>query len=241
MNENKPNKIYAQIIAVMQDISAVSKDRENEKQNYFFRGIDDVYNMLHPLLAKHGIFTLPTVLSVERSTGTYKGGGEYNYVKMRMRYTFFTTDGSFVDAVVEGEGMDSGDKAGNKAMAVAHKYALMQIFCIPTEEEKDPECDSPEMAPAKTTPPVAPKVHVCLPTVFKPGVKEQTEIKELVKKYKWQDAEVGDYIRSVLKKNKLHELTEAEYKQLKIEITTPNHVDESLAPGDFGWNKEELK
>ncbi|MFS0844210.1 MAG: ERF family protein [Roseburia hominis] len=30
--------------------------------------------------------------------------------------------------------MDSGDKATNKAMSVAFKYACFQVFCIPTEE-----------------------------------------------------------------------------------------------------------
>jgi hypothetical protein len=43
--------------------------------------------------------------------------------------------------------MDSGDKASNKAMSVAYKYAFMQIFCIPTEEEKDTEYKSPEVKP----------------------------------------------------------------------------------------------
>ena len=30
--------------------------------------------------------------------------------------------------------MDSGDKATNKAMSIAFKYACFQLFCIPTEE-----------------------------------------------------------------------------------------------------------
>ncbi|AIM22416.1 hypothetical protein SERRSCBI_14090 [Serratia sp. SCBI] len=30
--------------------------------------------------------------------------------------------------------MDSGDKATNKAMSIAYKYAAFQAFCIPTEE-----------------------------------------------------------------------------------------------------------
>jgi hypothetical protein len=51
--------------------------------------------------------------------------------------------------VVIGEGMDSGDKASNKAMAVAHKYAIIQVFAIPTEDDKDPENDSHEVVPGK--------------------------------------------------------------------------------------------
>ena len=40
--------------------------------------------------------------------------------------------------------MDSGDKATNKAMAAAFKYALFQTFCIPTEEMKDADAETPE-------------------------------------------------------------------------------------------------
>ena len=43
--------------------------------------------------------------------------------------------------------MDSGDKATNKAMAVAFKYACFQIFCIPTEEMQDPDADSHNVQP----------------------------------------------------------------------------------------------
>ena len=46
-----------------------------------------------------------------------------------------------------GEGMDSGDKASNKALAVAFKYACFQVFCIPTEEMKDPDAECHETAP----------------------------------------------------------------------------------------------
>ena len=36
------------------------------------------------------------------------------------------------------------DKSTNKAMAVAFKYACFQVFCIPTEEMKDPDAETPE-------------------------------------------------------------------------------------------------
>src|ERR1700761_9152159 len=47
---------------VMKGIDAIGKDRKNEQQKYRFRGIDDVYNMLHTLLAVHPIITNPVVL-----------------------------------------------------------------------------------------------------------------------------------------------------------------------------------
>ena len=65
------------------------------------------------------------------------------YSLVKMKYHFQSTvDGSEIQAVVYGEGMDSGDKSMNKAMAVAMKYACFQVFCIPTEEMKDPDADS---------------------------------------------------------------------------------------------------
>ena len=54
--------------------------------------------------------------------------------------------------------MDSGDKASNKALSIGLKYAMLQVFCIPTEDDKDPDAESPQpkadsMKPApKTTP-----------------------------------------------------------------------------------------
>jgi hypothetical protein len=47
--------------------------------------------------------------------------------------------------------MDSGDKASNKAASAALKYALLQLFMIPTEEEKDTEFQSPEVKPKRIT------------------------------------------------------------------------------------------
>jgi hypothetical protein len=64
-----------------------------------------------------------------------------------MKFTAYAEDGSSVESVTIGEAMDSGDKSMNKAMSTAYKYALMQIFCIPTEEDKDTENQTHEVAP----------------------------------------------------------------------------------------------
>ena len=62
----------------------------------------------------------------------------------KIRYDFFTDDGSKVSCTVIGEGMDTGDKATNKAMSIAFKYACFQTFCIPTEDMDDPDAERPE-------------------------------------------------------------------------------------------------
>jgi hypothetical protein len=47
-----------------------------------------------------------------------------------------------------GEAMDSGDKATNKAMSAAYKYACMQAFSIPTEGDNDADAHTHEVKPA---------------------------------------------------------------------------------------------
>jgi hypothetical protein len=137
-------QIYAAISAAMADISAIGKDKYNQQQGFKFRGIDDVMNALKPILTKNKIFTVPQVLEQTREIKVTAKGGELRYSLLKIAFRFYATDGSFIEAVTLGEGMDSGDKASNKAMAIAYKYALFQVFCIPTEEMTDPDGESYE-------------------------------------------------------------------------------------------------
>ncbi len=43
-----------------------------------------------------------------------------------------------------GEGLDNSDKATNKAMSGAMKYALIELFCVPTQDVEDSDRTSPE-------------------------------------------------------------------------------------------------
>ena len=174
MNESL---IYQRIPAIMEDIDAIKKGRSNSQQNYKFRGIDDVYNELHNLLAKHKVFTMPEVLEERSEERSSRSGGALIYRILKMRYSFFTEDGSCVQAVVIGEGMDSGDKASNKAMAVAHKYALLQVFTIPTEESKDPENESPAVLPKSRERPHTGPTSDSVPEVDPKAVLDPSEAK----------------------------------------------------------------
>lgn len=141
--------IHNSMNAIMRDVDAIGKDRRNSAQGYSFRGIDDVYNDLHSVLSKHGVYTTSKILGEKHEERTTSKGGCLIYRVLTIEYTFHALDGSQVSSVVVGEGMDSGDKASNKAMAVAHKYALLQAFCIPTEDQKDPENDSHDIVPSQ--------------------------------------------------------------------------------------------
>ena len=129
-------EIYKTISAVQSELAAIgiSKDSKNAQQGFKFRGIDAVLNALAPILAKHKLCILPRCLErdcVERQT---KAGGSLFYVTVKVDYDFVCEDGSKHTVTTYGEAMDSGDKATNKAMSAAYKYAAFQAFCIPTEE-----------------------------------------------------------------------------------------------------------
>ena len=151
-------QIYGLIGKAMEDIGFIGKDSYNQQQKFKYRGIDAVMNGLNPVLRKYGLFLTPEVLNHQREERQTSSGGRLIYSILTMRYTMYAPDGSSVSAVVIGEGMDSGDKASNKAMSVAMKYAMFQLFCIPTEEMIDPDSETPpESAPVqKSAPAVAP-------------------------------------------------------------------------------------
>lgn len=145
-------KIYSAMAAAMADIGAISKNKQNKQQGFQYRGIDDVMNALYPILSKHGLFLAPEVLEHTREERTTKSGGNLIYSILKIRYTMYADDGSSVSATVIGEGMDSADKSSNKAMSVGMKYAMFQLFCIPTEEMVDPDAETPpESEPRKPT------------------------------------------------------------------------------------------
>lgn len=138
---SKEPLIYEAMAKIMADATHIGKDQTNQAQKFKYRGIDDVYNSLHGVFAKHEVFVTPEVLDKSREERTSKNGSILAFTTLRMKYTFHAKDGSNVYCIVEGEGMDSGDKSSNKAMAVAHKYALLQTFMIPTNEQKDPDAE----------------------------------------------------------------------------------------------------
>ncbi len=135
--------IYKAIIALMREVGPIGKDSHNTSQKFDYRSIDAVYNKIHPLMIKHGVFSAPgKILNVVRESRQTKTGGSMQTTVLSIRYDFYAEDGSSIPCESVGEGMDSGDKATSKAMSMAHKYALFQILCIPITA--DPDGKSPQ-------------------------------------------------------------------------------------------------
>lgn len=210
-----PGKIYAAMCAIMEEVPAIAKGRTNSGQGYKFRGVDDVYFALNTVLTKHKVFTLPKILNHTRETHLSNAGKELLYSILEIEYTFYCDDGSFVTASVVGEGMDSGDKASNKGMSVAHKYCLLQAFCIPTEDAKDPENDNHDIASKGS----AGTSDQTLPLVTEPQLKRLTALQL---KHGITDAQISSHLFG-LKLGARSELNRSQYDELikKIEAIKP--------------------
>ena len=170
--------IYQAMRGVMTEVGAIGKDKKNQQQGFMYRGVDDVMNALQPAFVHNNIFVVPEVLEQTREERTTKNGGQLLYSILKVKFTFYADDGSFVSATVIGEGMDSADKASNKAMSVAFKYACFQVFCIPTEEMVDPDSETPQQS---TRAAAAPKP---VRRAYNNDPKPQQEVREV--KSQWQ-------------------------------------------------------
>ena len=128
--------IFPAMIRITRAIAeeGIGKTRKNTQQGYNFRGVDEVMNAFAPILAKEGVFTQPHFTNREVSERTTKSGSVLYSVSVAGVFDFVAEDGSSVTVgPFFGEAMDSGDKATNKAMATAFKYAMFQTFCVPLE------------------------------------------------------------------------------------------------------------
>lgn len=149
----KLTNVYAKIAAVQSELAKVgiSKSRRNQQgSGYNFRGIDEVYNTLSPIMAEQGLCILPRILGRTLTERSSKSGGTLFYVVVEAEFDFVSADdGSTHTVRTFGEAMDSGDKATNKAMSAAYKYAALMTFAIPTEGDNDADATTHEVAPAK--------------------------------------------------------------------------------------------
>lgn len=149
----KPTNVYAKIAAVQAELAKVgiSKSRRNTQgSGYNFRGIDEVYNTLSPIMAEQGLCILPRILDRTLTERGTKSGGVLFYVVVDAEFDFVSADdGSTHTVRTFGEAMDTSDKATNKAMSAAYKYAALMTFAIPTEGDNDADATTHEVAPTK--------------------------------------------------------------------------------------------
>lgn len=207
-------QIFKKINSILQEVDAIGKNKTNPQQGYKFRGIDDMYNALHPLFAIHGVFITSDILSSKREERQTKSGGNLIYTIVTCKFTFYAEDGTNVSSTLEGEAMDSGDKSTNKAMSTALKYALMQMFLIPTEEQLDTEYKSPEVKGKNTEP----KKQTAINTKVDPKYIVEAE-KMLNNSEVFSDEEIKSYM-NIIKKFPTNEKAIEGIDRIKKEINS---------------------
>lgn len=149
--------VYAAINEVKKELEAgggITKDRVAQAGGtYNFRGIDDMYNVLCGLTAKHGLCLFPRVTKRDvtfherMKEGKVVGFQTHALVDMEIDIVS-QVDGSSHTIATCGEGLDTSDKALNKAMSGGMKYACIMAFLIPTHGEMvDSEVDDIPVQP----------------------------------------------------------------------------------------------
>jgi hypothetical protein len=203
--------------------AGISKDQRNEFDKYQFRGIDDVYNALAPLLAKHKLVIVPQSQECEVVQIKTSQGKPANHAKATINYALFdaesesnATDAS-VTATVVGEASDRGDKAINKAFSAAYKLFVFQLFCVPTQGSgKDSEEESIEHA---------------VPSV---GEVEIAQIRELLEV---TSTDEGDYLK-YLNMQSLEQIPLSDFAQVIGQLNRKHQRMESASREDRGQNAD---
>lgn len=130
--------VYEALAAAYHDCGYVQK-KHAQGLGYKFAGEQAMIEEIRPALVKHGLFAYVSEMGdLQQEAFTTSRGSSMNRVILRARVTFaHGASGTSVTATAYGEGMDSGDKATNKAMTGALKYALRQTLLIETGDDPD--------------------------------------------------------------------------------------------------------
>lgn len=139
-NEDKTSggtELAKAIIRVMNEVPYVQKQKV-AGLNYSFAGEAALIESLHPAMVRNGLAIVPVGAEIiDRDLFTTKSGSVMRHVLGVFSYKLVHTSGEFVMLQTVGEANDTGDKAANKAMTAAYKYALRQAFNIETGDDPD--------------------------------------------------------------------------------------------------------
>ena len=138
MNQKKPLNIHQRILSVMDDLHYVQKEDRKVNGQYSFASHDAVSAAVHPLLVKHRIVVIPTVIDYSRD-------GNLTIVNVEVNFVNADVPEDKISINSFGTGTDNQDKGVGKAVSYATKYAFLKIFVLETGD--DPERDSIDHKP----------------------------------------------------------------------------------------------
>lgn len=145
----KPKNLVTKLSEILAEIGAVEKGGKNEKFNYSYIKEADVSNLIREAMGKKGVFCLPSVEEITEKEYTTSNNNTMHWVRVKVKYTLINADdpADRLEAIHYGDGSDSAEKGIYKALTGCHKYALLRIFCLGSED--DPENEKGHAAPTE--------------------------------------------------------------------------------------------
>lgn len=159
----KPQGIHSKIVKLKEKLKAVPKTRTNTHFRYQFRGIEDALVALSGAMDELRVHSRIETDNHQISVREIKKGLLTKATLTMSVYLVDADDGSeCLIGRTEGEADDTnGDKATNKAMAAAYKYAVFLGLSIPTElPDSDSDVPPPDQPAAPRQQPTPPPTNI---------------------------------------------------------------------------------
>ena len=149
--ENSNIKILQKLLAIMEDVGSLEKDKKNQMQNYEYLSESAVKHAIQPLLVKYKVvFTIEARGQKRENIGQTKTGSTMFNTDVELLYVFYDAEsGESLSGVFVGTGSDTGDKGVYKAITGAIKYILTSTFLIPTGEDPEDEKEAKKPSPLR--------------------------------------------------------------------------------------------
>lgn len=132
-NQQSIAGVAAKISRVSSIVGHVGKNGENTHFKFKYQAWDDVLPAVRGACVEVGLVILPNIVSTERGD---------KYVTIKARFDCIDTEtGQTLAVEYAGEANGNDDKAIQKAMTSATKYAFLKLFQISTKDDHDPDGD----------------------------------------------------------------------------------------------------
>lgn len=167
--EIKKMNIYEKMSLITEEIGVIEKGLVvsiSKTNSYKAVSERDVLDGVKPIEKKYRVYSYPvkreiidkdvlvkeTEFTDSRTDNTTVTRTNSLFMRIETTYRFVNIDNpsEFIETIVYGDGLDTGDKAPGKAMTYADKYALMKAYKLSTGDDPDKEA-SPENGYKKDT------------------------------------------------------------------------------------------
>lgn len=147
----EPLGIHEALVKIIKELPGIGKDSSGQGLPYNYRGVEDIVPVVKRLFAEHGVH-MTAEHEIVSDADKQGNSGKQRRVVLQSTFQFHALDGSFVETTTIGEAMDVQDKAFNKAMTAAYKYALIQTLTIADGDDPDAYQPEADAAPQVVTP-----------------------------------------------------------------------------------------